>query len=612
MSGRRHQSPGPDAAIARPGQSSRSDTATATCEPVSSIAAAAMSGKQKTAQRSNLVKRACDACKIRKVKCSETAPCRGCVASGIACTFKRIQATRGPRSLRAKTMQKISAAQVADEEPRPAYSDRSDRSDRSPEEVRGPEQSPFALAEQPSASPSRDLLQALEIYRQRLYPVWPIVDVQELREGLAAGVPGLRLLATSIRLATLAQLRLEVLSPQDVPRTCLEDYDDDLGLNGLRVAFFLHIYHENQTPGGGKSLLYLRQAITIAQVMRLEREASYVGLSQVEQQMRRRILWLLFVTERGLAMLHKLPVVLKPAIVFPIPTGDSSDQAQVLPAFLKLVNLFWVFDQSGIFEILQNSDSDNSNMAATARGCLDLLQNSLQDSAADYEPSNDVQKADIFVTRQWMRAVLWRAAVRFGVGPIASSPIRIAKEYLQFMTKLPKAAIEAHGPTIEFKTYDIATAVIDAMSNNISVSPADHPEEVLMGLQRMLSSCRGGNKSLLSSLYFKMASIPPSPPPSLGVGSRVEEIHDGTTPQPGASPAGSCGFMSSSWSDLEEMLANTNAPKLPDPSSPNYHSLDQQNQQMSWPPLDFSTPLIRTPSPLARMFFDPGQGSEWP
>ncbi|KAK9781772.1 hypothetical protein SCAR479_01643 [Seiridium cardinale] len=553
----------------------------------------------KSSQRTNLVKRACDACKIRKVKCSETSPCRGCVATGIACTFKRLQATRGPRSLRAKTIQKISAAQVGVEDP--VY-DGSAGSASS--EVRGTDSLPFNFSDPPDASPGDvpNLIRALETYRQRLYPIWPIVNVDELEHGLNSAVPQLRLLAITIRLATVAQLRLESLAPEEVPRTSLEDYDSQANLDALRIAFFLHIYHENQSPGGGKSLLFLRQAITISQMMRLEREASYDGLPEAEQQMRRRILWLLFVTERGVAMLHKLPVILKPAIMLPTPAGD--DQAHLLPAFLKLVNLFWVFDQSGIFEILQNSDSDMSNMTSTARGCLGLLQTHLQDNAADYESSNDVQKADIFVTRQWMRAVLWRAAVRFGMATMASSPIRIAREFLNFMSQLPKAAIEAHGPTMEFKTYDIATAVIDAVTSNISVSPADHPEEVLLGLQRMLSSSRGGNETLVASLYLRMAAIAPSPQLELPGSGRIEELADGRGQQSSGSPSAGSILLPSAWAELEDILANTNILKSPGSTTPNYHSLDQQNQQMSWPPLDFSTPLVRTPSPLTRMIFE--------
>jgi hypothetical protein len=550
-----------------------------------------MPKEAKQPQRTNLVRRACDACKIRKTKCSETSPCSGCVASGIACTFKKLQGTRGPRSLRAKTFQKIS--EIQDGDGQPASNSAGAPANNFPEPPTSPGN------EQPS------LLEAIEIYRLRLYPIWPIVDVQELQEGLTAGIPQLCLLATAIRLATVAQLRLDSVSPNDVPRMSLEDYDNNLDLDSLRIAFFMHIYHENQASGGaggGKSLLYLRQAITISQVMCLERESSYVGLPEAEQQMRRRILWLLFVTERGVAMLHKLPVILKPNTLLPVPGRD--DQGHVLPAFLKLVNLFWVFDQSGIFEIFQNSDSDLSNMNSTARGCLDLLQNRLQDNTADYESSNDVQKADIFVTRQWMRAVLWRAAARLGMATVASSPIRIAKEFLNFVAQLPKAAIEAHGPTMEFKTYDIATAVIDAVTSNISVNPADHPEEVLQGLQRLLSSSRGGNKALLGSLYFKMAAIAPSLQPGLGSSGRIEEVVGNAASDSSRSPLSGSAILPSAWADLEDILANTNIPRAPGSDSPNYHSLEQQNQQMSWPPLDFTTPLMRTPSPLTRMIYD--------
>jgi hypothetical protein len=120
-----------------------------------------------------------------------------------------------------------------------------------------------------------------------------------------------------------------------------------------------------------------------------------------------------------------------------------------LPAFLKLVHLFWVFDQSGIFEILRNSDSDVSSMESLARVCLELLQKKLRDSAAtdDFE-TNDVQRADIFVTRQWMRAVLWRAAVRFGIVVPDNNPVDVASEFLSQVRRLPKFALESQGPTL--------------------------------------------------------------------------------------------------------------------------------------------------------------------
>lgn len=448
----------------------------------------------------------------------------------------------------------------------------------------------------PSDDSVNPLLQVLGIYRRRLYPIWPIVDVHQLKIEVTTGQDEqARLLATVIRLATIAQLKLENISQDEVPRASLEDCDDRLDLDGLRVAFFLHIYHENQVPGGKKSMTYLRQALTLAQMLRLDRESSYVGLPDAEQQMRRRILWLLFVTERGVALLHKIPAFLKPNINLPSLAGE--DQTHVLPAFLKLVNLFWVFDQSGILEALQNSDSDLSNMAAAARTSFDVLQSRLQDSAADYEPSNHVQNADIFVTRQWMRALLWRAGVRFGMST-STNPFLIAKELVSFMSHLPKTAIEAHGPTLEFKTYDIATTVIDAMQSNMFCKLTDQPDEVLRGLEQILLTSRGGNKTLVTSLYLKMASISSSPQPSL-------------TP-PGQLAISSCFVMPSSaqlpWVGCEDIFRDPNGLRASDTDATNRHTLEDLNQQISWPPLDFSTPLMRSPSPLTRMIFDQLQG----
>ena len=65
---------------------------------------------QKTSRR-KLARRACDGCKVRKIKCSEVSPCVGCEAAKIPCTFIKLSATRGPRALRAKTFQSIAESQ---------------------------------------------------------------------------------------------------------------------------------------------------------------------------------------------------------------------------------------------------------------------------------------------------------------------------------------------------------------------------------------------------------------------------------------------------------------------------------------------------------------------
>jgi len=153
------------------------------------------------------------------------------------------------------------------------------------------------------------LVQRLCIFRLRLFPVWPIVAVEDIVATLQTEGGNLLsyALANAIGAATMAQLKLHTPSDSatagSMEAEChrakgLTENGRQASLDTLRIAFFLHVYHENQDPGGVQSLMHLREAITLAQIMGLHRESTYAALSTSVQEMRRRILWLLFVTER--------------------------------------------------------------------------------------------------------------------------------------------------------------------------------------------------------------------------------------------------------------------------------------------------------------------------
>jgi len=170
-------------------------------------------------------------------------------------------------------------------------------------------------------------------------------------------------------------------------------------------------------------------------------------------------------------MLHKLPVILKTDVQFPCMEGE--DDTNVLPAFQKLINLFRLFDQSGAFDILERSDTNTFNLSAmgdSSRDCLILLQKKLEDVPNDWEVSNDVQRADICATRQWMRAVLWSVYMDHGMSQNVdqlismSLPFKIAKDFLGVISQLPKTAIEAHGPAM----VSMPSFLISAMLNLVS------------------------------------------------------------------------------------------------------------------------------------------------
>ncbi|KFY66058.1 hypothetical protein V496_02200 [Pseudogymnoascus sp. VKM F-4515 (FW-2607)] len=411
----------------------------------------------------------------------------------------------------------------------------------------GPSIEPPITPDAPLKTPSSALIVQLCVYRLRLYPIWPIVAVEEIMGSLQGDVHDMETyaLANAIGAATIAQLKLDQTGittatgssmAEECQRTKLMGKNgQSANLNILRIAFFLHIYYENQDQGGVKSLLFLREAITIAQIMGLHRESSYLSLSSSEQQVRRRILWLLFVTERGVGILYKLPVILKPNVLFPAMDGD--DESHILPAFQKLVDLFWTFDQSRAFEIIEGSSADmfdTREMELARRNSLYTLHKKLQEVSLDWDSSNEVQRADICVTRQWMRAVLWKASNNYeglSSGTQITSldhPIQIAREFLGFISQLPSTALEAHGPTMETKIYEIASTVADAVASNDTVSWISpyRPIDILAHLQRILASIRGGNEALERMLYSKTACVQGNLVMLVEPSSLIEDLDD--------------------------------------------------------------------------------------
>ncbi|KAM7185097.1 Major facilitator superfamily domain containing protein [Rhypophila sp. PSN 637] len=511
---------------------------------------------------------------------------------GIECTFNKTPAVRGPRSLRAKTLEQIRKAQqdgllpasssLADHQPPPQPASAPSNHNRP----------------QPEIS-IESLVLRLCIYRVRLFPVWPIVAVEEVIAALHRDAHDVETfaLAVAVGAATMAQLKLERfrdggvddgLTAQLLESECQRigrTHGLDSGaatLNKVRTSFFLHIYHENQEPGGTRSLLYMREAITLAQIMGLHRAASYLGLDAAEDRLRRRIIWLLFVTERGVSMLHRLPLVLTSTDRLPpLDVSSSDDEAHVLPAFKKLVNLFWIFDQSRAFEILQDTADQASNGTASFfnQEVLNALKRQLQDAPLEMENgSSDIQKADICVTRQWMQVLIWRATLgswrdstseSSQASAVVTAPIHIAQEFLDFISQLPNAALEAHGPAIEFKVYEIASAVADAVTGPLGGHPQTaalglvngRTASILVKLQRILATTRGGNSNLLNQLAARIAHLkaPALPAPEFVSAPQVTEMQiapdDGIDepwqiPYPGLSPGRSPYSSPSPWLSL--------------------------------------------------------------
>ncbi|KAI9372213.1 hypothetical protein BJX61DRAFT_534137 [Aspergillus egyptiacus] len=436
-----------------------------------------------------VTKKACDGCKIRKIRCGGGHPCRPCTNARIQCTYLRTQQLRGPQKLRAATIRLIEQNQR----------ENNHNADGARSSLR---------------LPANAIASLLYIYHVRMYPVWPVVHVDRLIARLHEDTTGndyeTRALATAVAAATMAQLGLgtdttngDSISANTLATECLDarrllNYRSVVSLNAICTSFFLHAFYENQEPGGSESILYLREAITFAQIMHLHREASYTDLPAHEQQIRRRVLWLLFITERTDI---KMPEV------------ETDDEPQILSAFVKLLGLFQLFEESRLFDIVRDYhlglQPPNPLTTTTEMTIYNILHDKFRGVPGASGEISDIQRADLCVTRQWMRILTWKAVFRARMRQMANSRSPITPTYPLLVAR--ELVDKAHGLGMRLKLHEIADSLADAVTNAAMLPNAPtwdhscHPSTVLARLHSLLSALRDGeDNTLVDLLYQKM------------------------------------------------------------------------------------------------------------
>lgn len=103
--------------------------------------------------------------------------------------------------------------------------------------------------------------------------------------------------------------------------------------------------------------------------------------------------------------------------------------------------------------MIEDQDLESDNLGFIDDQYLKTLQDKLEDNSVLYDHISDVQKADLCVTRHWMRMILWKLSSKksilyhrssqFPTSP--SFPVAVARELLNIVSQLPRPAIEAHG-----------------------------------------------------------------------------------------------------------------------------------------------------------------------
>ncbi|KAH8768581.1 fungal-specific transcription factor domain-containing protein [Hyaloscypha finlandica] len=474
---------------------------------------------------SSSVKRACDACHRRKVKCDGINPCRNCSSAQLSCTYHAIPQKKGPKGSRAKVISELRETQR-----------QTTLSSKVANRLNGVNSPPCS----PTLSPTPGLLtndmikDCIEFFFANMYPTLPIlhrgrleqqamyadqnVDTYCLLTSLCAfmmiqpgmGIPGDPLGLDSMPGANLVSGNLLMEETLRVRKSY--DHLETPTLSSLVTSFFLFGCYFGLDLHN-KAWFHLREATTLAHILGLTKEETYLQFDAVESSRRRRLYWLLFVTERAYALQRHRPLSLQATITLPTQNDDPSDiQSHHLTGFLHLVNLFRPFDEG--FVALWNKTRTDCSPAYLA-----ALQKQLSDALPAYLNSTENQTADLRTSQQWLRTMVWQLSMQNGYlssncdDPSMSFqyPVDISRDLVSMTSQFSQSSMEVHGIGLIEKLFDVACSLTDVLSllppnpDPFQLGPRDY----LHDFMTLLSVLRNGDNRFLPLLLAKVNDVLP-------------------------------------------------------------------------------------------------------
>ena len=296
------------------------------------------------------VKRACDACHRRKVKCDGINPCRNCSAAQLGCTYNAIPQKKGPKGSRAKVISELRETQR-----------QTSLSARVQSCLNGAPRPAAAATPQISSGllTSDTVKDCLDFYFANMYTTLPILQRSRIEQqamymdtnadtycflaamcGFMMFQPGMSIpgvVPNNDPFAFDVTMGAGIMSGMLLMEEAIKvrrsyDYLDSPTLNGICTSYFLFAINYAM-DSHTKAWYYLREATTLAHMIGMNKEETYLQFDNIDASRRRRLYWLLFVTERYCPLeyplsLHVLTTNQQSLCLATRSTSDPSSQHQ--------------------------------------------------------------------------------------------------------------------------------------------------------------------------------------------------------------------------------------------------------------------------------------------
>jgi hypothetical protein len=150
---------------------------------------------------------------------------------------------------------------------------------------------------------------------------------------------------------------------------------------------------------------------------------------------------------RAIAIFRHKPLKLSKVPGYPLEKFDD-EGVEVQQSLMSLIHTFTPLD-TAFLNMWNQSDYDISNPDLEPT----WSETDLSTTRSDFTIFADSQNADILVTQQWIRLIVWQCALRKGLLSSSATdasmtfkyPLEIAASIINIISRIPKSSITVHG-----------------------------------------------------------------------------------------------------------------------------------------------------------------------
>ncbi|KAI5201292.1 hypothetical protein AUEXF2481DRAFT_3861 [Aureobasidium subglaciale EXF-2481] len=343
---------------------------------------------------------------------------------------------------------------------------------------------------------------SVDLFFKHTYPIYPVIEESSIRSILSGSREPT--LAESCLLWSICALTLVTVdswpamtvesrsvTARKYVRQCLDtrmanNFIESASIEDVLASLFIAVTYFD-LKCRKTSWFHLKEAITLGHFVGITCAGQNSLLDSMQKIIYQRVYALLYITERGACIHDKFPVSILEPPDLPY-VALPGEERTVSPSLSGLFQLFSLLDMSFIQAWTESSLSPNT---ATK---LEELQQHLR-RPISVEGMSDIQRANILVTQQWLRLMVWQTALRLGlvssttVNPTFSYtyPVEIATSLCEILKTLAPISIQVHGLGIFEKQFEIAYSLLDALTLSTVSLPGDH-HETLRSLLLSLSA----------------------------------------------------------------------------------------------------------------------------